>query len=219
MWVGIFMLNIWWSCSINSWLDVILKCTIFSSLFLCFVTEVCRQVLFEWIAWTAWIVLIVYSPSLHRRWVRQRTFHGISVVHTLFHGKDRKEAVSLSYVGLSCQLYDTEWCWLGILRIKSKNTFKNNVGFFFCVFFFLLLCLIQILFGQLESLDLNSKPIVERFVESYKEMWSLNGQNLSRVFSGNRALEGKNKVKKDDKTLYLQVKKDVLFMLQCHLHS
>ncbi|XP_041325973.1 synaptojanin-2 isoform X2 [Pyrgilauda ruficollis] len=54
----------------------------------------------------------------------------------------------------------------------------------------------EILFAQLESLDLNSKPIIERFVESYKEMWTLNGQNLSRVFSGNRALEGKNKVGK-----------------------
>lgn len=88
----------------------------------------------------------------------------------------------------------------GILRIKSKNTFINNVAFFFVFFFFfLLLHLIQILFAQLESLDLNSKPIIERFVESYKEMWTLNGQNLSRVFSGSRALEGKNKVKKNGK--------------------
>ncbi|NXK57485.1 SYNJ2 protein, partial [Sylvietta virens] len=54
----------------------------------------------------------------------------------------------------------------------------------------------EILFAQLESLSLNSKPIIERFVESYKEMWTLNGQNLSRVFSGSRALEGKNKVGK-----------------------
>ncbi|XP_014748230.1 PREDICTED: synaptojanin-2 isoform X2 [Sturnus vulgaris] len=54
----------------------------------------------------------------------------------------------------------------------------------------------EILFAQLESLGLNSKPIIERFVESYKEMWTLNGQNLSRVFSGNRAVEGKNKVGK-----------------------
>ncbi|XP_031957832.1 synaptojanin-2 isoform X1 [Corvus moneduloides] len=55
---------------------------------------------------------------------------------------------------------------------------------------------LEILFAQLESLGLNSKPIIERFVESYKEMWTLNGQNLSRVFSGSRALEGKNKVGK-----------------------
>lgn len=100
---------------------------------------------------------------------------------------------------------------------KQKNTFKNNVGFF--LVFFLLLHLIQILFAQLESLDLNSKPIIERFVESYKEMWTLNGQNLSRVFSGSRALEGKNKVKKNGKTVYLQVKQDVLFSVTCTHNS
>ncbi|NXC10520.1 SYNJ2 protein, partial [Orthonyx spaldingii] len=55
---------------------------------------------------------------------------------------------------------------------------------------------LEILLAQLESLGLNSKPIIERFVESYKEMWTLNGHNLSRVFSGNRAVEGKNKVGK-----------------------
>ncbi|NWV08872.1 SYNJ2 protein, partial [Ptilonorhynchus violaceus] len=55
---------------------------------------------------------------------------------------------------------------------------------------------LEILLAQLESLGLNSKPIIERFVESYKEMWTLNGHNLSRVFSGNRALEGKHKVGK-----------------------
>ncbi|NWW76974.1 SYNJ2 protein, partial [Climacteris rufus] len=54
----------------------------------------------------------------------------------------------------------------------------------------------EILLAQLESLGLNSKAIIERFVESYKEMWTLNGHNLSRVFSGSRALEGKNKVGK-----------------------
>uniref|UniRef100_A0A8C5T9V6 Synaptojanin-2 n=1 Tax=Malurus cyaneus samueli TaxID=2593467 RepID=A0A8C5T9V6_9PASS len=55
---------------------------------------------------------------------------------------------------------------------------------------------LEILLTQLESLGLNSKPIIERFVESYKEMWTLNGHNLCRVFSGSRALEGKNKVGK-----------------------
>ncbi|NXP21467.1 SYNJ2 protein, partial [Scytalopus superciliaris] len=55
---------------------------------------------------------------------------------------------------------------------------------------------LEILLAQLESLGLNSKSIIERFVESYKEMWTLNGHNLSRVFSGNRAIEGKNKVGK-----------------------
>ncbi|XP_042651958.1 synaptojanin-2 isoform X2 [Tyto alba] len=55
---------------------------------------------------------------------------------------------------------------------------------------------LEILLAQLESLGLNSKAIIERFVESYKVMWTLNGHNLSRVFTGSRALEGKHKVGK-----------------------
>ncbi|KFP20487.1 Synaptojanin-2, partial [Egretta garzetta] len=55
---------------------------------------------------------------------------------------------------------------------------------------------LEILLAQLESLGLNSKSIIERFVESYKAMWTLNGHNLSRVFTGSRALEGKHKVGK-----------------------
>uniref|UniRef100_A0A7M4FL36 Synaptojanin-2 n=2 Tax=Crocodylus porosus TaxID=8502 RepID=A0A7M4FL36_CROPO len=55
---------------------------------------------------------------------------------------------------------------------------------------------LEVLHTQLESLGLNSKPVVERFVESYKAMWTVNGHNLSRVFTGSRALEGKHKVGK-----------------------
>ncbi|KAL7987653.1 hypothetical protein Chor_006572 [Crotalus horridus] len=55
---------------------------------------------------------------------------------------------------------------------------------------------LEVLQSQLESLGLNSKPIVERFLESYKAMWALNGHNLSRIFTGSRALEGKAKVGK-----------------------
>ncbi|NXV91541.1 SYNJ2 protein, partial [Calonectris borealis] len=55
---------------------------------------------------------------------------------------------------------------------------------------------LEILLAQLKSLGLNSKSIIERFVESYKAMWTLNGHNLSRVFTGSRALEGKHKVGK-----------------------
>ncbi|XP_067398580.1 synaptojanin-2 isoform X1 [Emydura macquarii macquarii] len=55
---------------------------------------------------------------------------------------------------------------------------------------------LEVLHTQLESLALNSKSIVDRFVESYKAMWTLNGHNLSRVFTGSRALEGKAKVGK-----------------------
>uniref|UniRef100_K7G8L8 Synaptojanin-2 n=1 Tax=Pelodiscus sinensis TaxID=13735 RepID=K7G8L8_PELSI len=55
---------------------------------------------------------------------------------------------------------------------------------------------LEVLHTQLESLGLNSKSIVDRFVESYKAMWTLNGHNLSRAFTGSRALEGKAKVGK-----------------------
>ncbi|XP_073193875.1 synaptojanin-2 isoform X2 [Lepidochelys kempii] len=55
---------------------------------------------------------------------------------------------------------------------------------------------LEVLHTQLESLGLNSKSIVDRFVESYKAMWTLNGHNLSKVFTGSRALEGKAKVGK-----------------------
>ncbi|KAM5229102.1 synaptojanin-2 isoform 2-T2 [Ctenodactylus gundi] len=55
---------------------------------------------------------------------------------------------------------------------------------------------LEVLHLQLESLGLNSKPIIERFVESFKAMWSLNGHSLSKVFTGSRALEGKAKVGK-----------------------
>jgi len=74
--------------------------------------------------------------------------------------------------------------------------------------FLLLLYLIQVLLAQLESLGLNSKSVIERFVESYKAMWTVNGHNLSRVFTGSRALEGKHKVKKNGKIVYSQVKED-----------
>ncbi|XP_059555933.1 synaptojanin-2 isoform X3 [Myotis daubentonii] len=49
---------------------------------------------------------------------------------------------------------------------------------------------------QLRSLGLNSKPIADRFVESFRAMWSLNGHSLSKMFTGSRALEGKAKVGK-----------------------
>ncbi|XP_052528182.1 synaptojanin-2 isoform X4 [Tympanuchus pallidicinctus] len=55
---------------------------------------------------------------------------------------------------------------------------------------------LEILLTQLEILGLNSRSIVERFVESYKAMWTLNGHNLSKVFTGSRAPEGKHKVGK-----------------------
>ncbi|XP_032341145.1 synaptojanin-2 isoform X2 [Camelus ferus] len=55
---------------------------------------------------------------------------------------------------------------------------------------------LEVLHLQLESLGLNSKPTADRFVESFKAMWSLNGHSLSKMFTGSRALEGKAKVGK-----------------------
>nr|XP_008121699.1 PREDICTED: synaptojanin-2 [Anolis carolinensis] len=55
---------------------------------------------------------------------------------------------------------------------------------------------LEVLLTQLGSLGLNSKPIVERFLESYKAMWTHNGHNLSRIFTGSRAKERKAKVGK-----------------------
>uniref|UniRef100_UPI00398F6D6B synaptojanin-2-like isoform X2 n=1 Tax=Pristiophorus japonicus TaxID=55135 RepID=UPI00398F6D6B len=55
---------------------------------------------------------------------------------------------------------------------------------------------LEVLYSQLESLGMASKKtVVERFVEFYKTMWSLNGHNLSKIFTGSRAREGKMKVK------------------------
>ncbi|KAG8522416.1 Synaptojanin-2 [Galemys pyrenaicus] len=55
---------------------------------------------------------------------------------------------------------------------------------------------LEVLHLQLESLGLNSKSVADRFVESFKVMWSLNGHSLSKMFTGSRALEGKAKVGK-----------------------
>nr|XP_008005885.2 synaptojanin-2 isoform X2 [Chlorocebus sabaeus] len=55
---------------------------------------------------------------------------------------------------------------------------------------------LEVLHLQLKALGLSSKPIVDRFVESFKAMWSLNGHSLSKVFTGSRSLEGKAKVGK-----------------------
>ncbi|GCB68204.1 hypothetical protein scyTo_0013796, partial [Scyliorhinus torazame] len=55
---------------------------------------------------------------------------------------------------------------------------------------------LEVLYSQLKSLGMAvKKAVVERFVEFYKTMWSLNGHNLSKIFTGSRAREGKTKVK------------------------
>ena len=48
---------------------------------------------------------------------------------------------------------------------------------------------------QLECLGLNQKStIVSRFEEVFKNMWAQNGDQVSRIYAGTGALEGKSKV-------------------------
>ncbi|XP_029452532.1 synaptojanin-2 isoform X2 [Rhinatrema bivittatum] len=56
---------------------------------------------------------------------------------------------------------------------------------------------LEVLRAQLESMGVvDKKSVLQRFEEAYRAMWSLNAHNLSRVFTGSRALEGKAKVGK-----------------------
>nr|XP_033793075.1 synaptojanin-2 isoform X1 [Geotrypetes seraphini] len=56
---------------------------------------------------------------------------------------------------------------------------------------------LEVLQDQLESMEVtDKKSVLQRFEEAYRAMWSLNAHNLSRVFTGSRALEGKAKVGK-----------------------
>lgn len=51
---------------------------------------------------------------------------------------------------------------------------------------------------QLKLLELDEKAtIVSRFQEVYKTMWQTNGDQVSRIYAGTGALEGKSKVRKD----------------------
>lgn len=51
--------------------------------------------------------------------------------------------------------------------------------------------LLQILNRQLESLGISGKPqMVSRFVEIYKQIWTLNGDHISMIYAGTGALGG-----------------------------
>lgn len=44
---------------------------------------------------------------------------------------------------------------------------------------------------MLESLGLASKPqMISRFMEVYKQMWTLNGDHVSRMYAGTGAMGG-----------------------------
>ncbi len=48
---------------------------------------------------------------------------------------------------------------------------------------------------QLKMLEFDGKAtIVSRFHEVYKNMWQTNGDQVSRIYAGTGALEGKSKV-------------------------
>ena len=48
---------------------------------------------------------------------------------------------------------------------------------------------------QLEALGVSSKPqIMSRFLETYRTIWGLSGDHISRIYAGTGALEGKTKV-------------------------
>eukprot|EP00057_Strongylocentrotus_purpuratus_P008958 XP_011663432.1 PREDICTED: synaptojanin-1 [Strongylocentrotus purpuratus] len=62
---------------------------------------------------------------------------------------------------------------------------------------------VQTFFGQdmlakqLEALGVSSKPqIMSRFLETYKTIWGLSGDHISRIYAGTGALEGKTKAGK-----------------------
>lgn len=47
-------------------------------------------------------------------------------------------------------------------------------------------------------LKLDENPtMATRFTEVYKSMWQINGDQVSRIYAGTGALEGKSKVKKN----------------------
>lgn len=49
---------------------------------------------------------------------------------------------------------------------------------------------------QLKAMELDNKPtIVSRFQEVYKNMWQTNGDQVSRIYAGTGALEGKSKLR------------------------
>lgn len=65
----------------------------------------------------------------------------------------------------------------------SNGLFSHNSLFLFVM--------MQILGRQLESLGLASKPqMISRFLEVYKQIWSLNGDHISRIYAGTGALGG-----------------------------
>ena len=51
---------------------------------------------------------------------------------------------------------------------------------------------------QLEVMGHATKPqIMSRFIETYRTIWGLSGDHISRIYAGTGALEGKTTVSRD----------------------
>ena len=83
--------------------------------------------------------------------------------------------------------------------VQSFMPFFLHCVSFSSSFMFVFLCLTQMLLRMLESLGLASKPqMVSRFEEVYKQMWTLNGDHVSRNYAGTGAMGGgRSKVRTD----------------------
>lgn len=86
-----------------------------------------------------------------------------------------------SFIGLEVWFYN----YLRIYYILFKVTFKlNSLSLFF-----------KILKQQLSAIGISDQPqIISRFNEVFKQMWIQNGDQVSKMYAGTCALEGKSKV-------------------------
>ncbi|XP_013782623.1 synaptojanin-1-like [Limulus polyphemus] len=70
---------------------------------------------------------------------------------------------------------------------------------------------LEILPKQLESLGLIDKPqIVNRFVEVFRQMWIQNGDQVSKIYAGTGALEGKSKLKDGSRSVVRTIQSNLL---------
>ena len=53
---------------------------------------------------------------------------------------------------------------------------------------------LDVLPRQLQSLNITEKNQMARFEEVYRQMWVINGDQVSKIYAGTGALEGKSRV-------------------------
>lgn len=70
---------------------------------------------------------------------------------------------------------------------------------------------LHILYKQLEYLGLSDKAqIVSRFEELYRQMWVQNGDQVSKIYAGTGALEGKSKLKDGSRSVVRTIQNNLL---------